>query len=213
MSAEKLGLFRKLIIGLGKNLYFRQSEKVNVLGLGLMMRELLRDYEEILGSLPSAIAEFESEVKVQAGEVISKLISEPIMMGISMSYALSRNINDLAFITQAMFHGMIGRDYYKVFDYPQLILNEDKSGYLVIRMKQCIMCAGIKDITKEALGDKDYGGTVASLFGTVIKEAWAYLELPYEVLEAKETKCFLRGDPYGEITITFAPKSLVQNKE
>jgi len=213
MSTDKLSWFKKLMIGLGKNLYFRRSEKVNVLGLGLMMREMLRDYEELLGGLPNAIAEFESEVKVQAGEVISKLISEPIMMGISMSYALSHDITDLAFSTQAMFHGMIGNDYYKVFDYPQLILNEDKSGRLVIRMKQCIMCAGINDIAKESLGDKDYGGTVATLFGTVIKEAWAYLELPYEVLEAKETKCFLRGDPYGEITITFAPKSLIPTKE
>jgi len=207
MTIEKLTWFRKLLIGLGKNLYFRSTEKVNVLGLGLMMRELLRDYEEILGSLANAIAEFESEIKVQAGEIISKLISEPIMMGISMSYALSLDITDTAFSTQAMFHGMIGKNYYKVFEYPQLIFNEDKSGSLVIRMKQCIMCAGIDDIAKESLGDKDYGGTVASLFGTVIKEAWAYLDMPYEVLEAKETKCFLRGDPYGEITILFAPKS------
>jgi hypothetical protein len=207
MSVEKLGFFRKLLIGLGKNLYYRKCEKVNVLGLGFMMRELLRDYQEVLGgTLENALTEFEKQIKVQAAEVISKLISEPIMMGISMSYALSRDINDLPFITQVMFHGMIGKDYYKVFEYPRLILNQDGSGTLVIRMKQCIMCAGINDIAKEDIMKKGYGGTVATLFGTVIKEAWDYMEMSYQVLEAKETKCFLRGDPYGEITITFAPK-------
>lgn len=204
MSVEKLGFFRKLIIGLGKNLYYRKAEKVNVLGLGLMMRELLRDYTEVLGgSLEAALSEFESQIKVQSAEVISKLISEPIMMGVSMSYALSRDINDLPFITQAMFHGMIGNDYYKIFDYPKLNINQDGTGNLIIRMKQCIMCGAIDDIKKEDILNKDYGGTVATLFGTVIKEAWAYLEVPYVVLDAKETKCFLRGDPYGEITITF----------
>jgi hypothetical protein len=181
---------------------------VNVLGLVLMMREHLRDYREVLGgTLENALSEFEKQIKVQAAEVISKLISEPIMMGVSMSYALSRDINDLPFTTQAMFHGMIGKDYYKVFEYPKLTLNQDGSGNLVIRMKQCIMCAGINDIAKEEIMKKDYGGTVATLFGTVIKEAWDYMEMPYQVLEAKETKCFLRGDPYGEITIIFAPKS------
>jgi phage baseplate assembly protein W len=75
------------------------------------------------------------------------------------------------------------------------------------------MCAGIDDVTKEDLGKKDYGSTVATLFGTVIKEAWDYMEMPYQVLEAKETRCYLRGDPFGEITITFAPKSLVQKEE
>jgi len=208
MSVQKLGFFRKLLIGLGKNLYYRKCEKVNVLGLVLMMREHLRDYREVLGgTLENALSEFEKQIKVQAAEVISKLISEPIMMGVSMSYALSRDINDLPFTTQAMFHGMIGKDYYKVFEYPKLTLNQDGSGNLVIRMKQCIMCAGINDIAKEEIMKKDYGGTVATLFGTVIKEAWDYMEMPYQVLEAKETKCFLRGDPYGEITIIFAPKS------
>ena len=206
-GVKKLSWFRKLIIGLGKRLYFRKSEKVNVLGMGLMLRELLRNYQEFLGSLEDALAEFESEVQVQATEVITNLLYEPIMMGVSMSYTLSQDLKDGPFTTQAMIYGIIGKNYKKVFSYPQMILYEDGSGEAIVRMKQCIMCASITDVTKEDLGTQNYGNCVATLFGTAINEGWKYLGLPYEVVEAKETMCFLRGDPYGEFTIKFVRKS------
>ncbi|MHA1649786.1 MAG: hypothetical protein ACTSYB_06310 [Candidatus Helarchaeota archaeon] len=204
----KLGFFRKLLIGLGKRIYYRKTEKVNVLGVSLMIRAVLRQYQEVLGSLDKAMKIFQSQVAITADEVITNLIYEPLMLGVSMSFALSRAIQDGPFTIHALIWGMIGKAYNKTFEYPLLELNEDGTGKFIIRTKgkSCILCSGVHDVTIEDLGDNDYGDILATLFGTIIREAWKYLESPYELLESKETKCILRGDPCCEITISFKSK-------
>lgn len=204
----KLNFIRKLLIGLGKRIYYRKAEKVNVLGVNLNLRAVLRQYTEVLGSLPAALKEFQDQVAITADEVITQLIHEPLMFGVSMSFALSRYIKDNPFTIQAMIQGMIGKDFKKTFEYPLLEINEDKSGKFMIRTKglSCILCSGVKDITAKELEEGSYGNILATLFGTIIRQAWNYVEAPYEVIEAKETKCLLRGDPYGEITIFFKSK-------
>ncbi|MHA1265413.1 MAG: hypothetical protein ACTSRS_09285 [Candidatus Helarchaeota archaeon] len=205
----KLGFFRKLLIGLGKRIYYRKSEKVNVMGVNLMLREVLRQYTDIIGGkLEEALKIFQEQVAVTADEVITRLIHEPLMLGVSMSFALSRHIQDGPFTIQALIYGMIGKDFNKTFEYPQIVLNEDQSGYFIVRTKgkACLLCSGARDIPREELGASDYGNILATLFGTIIRQAWSYLESPYELIEAKETKCVLRGDPCGEITIYFKSK-------
>ena len=49
-GVEKLSWFRKLLIGLGKRIYYRKSDKVNVLGVNLMLREVIRHYQDVLGT-------------------------------------------------------------------------------------------------------------------------------------------------------------------
>jgi hypothetical protein len=210
-GVQKLSWFRKLLIGLGKRIYYRKTEKVSVLGVNLMLREVLRQYTEVsTGNLSDALKEFSSQVAITADEVISQLIHEPLMMGVSMSYALSRDIKDGPFTIAALIYGMIGSDFKKTFSYPQLILNEDGTGSFIIRTRgrSCILCSGVTDVRAEDLGDRDYGDILSTLFGTIIRQAWNYLESPYELIQAKETRCLLRGDPYGEITISFKPKRL-----
>ncbi|NVM53824.1 MAG: hypothetical protein HWN66_08995 [Candidatus Helarchaeota archaeon] len=206
-GVDKLGFFRKLLIGLGKRIYYRKSEKVNVLGVNLMLRAVIRHYTELLGNLSDALQEFQAQVTVTADEVITSLIHEPLMMGISMSFALSRFIPDGPFTIQALIYGMIGKDYKKTFEKVILEWNEDKSGKFIIRTKgpACILCSGVRDIKMEDLGESEYGNILSTLFGTIIRQAWSYLETPYELVEAKETKCLLRGDPYGEIIVSFKP--------
>ncbi|HUY01350.1 MAG TPA: hypothetical protein VMV49_17445 [Candidatus Deferrimicrobium sp.] len=208
-GVNKLSWLRKMLIGLGKKIYYRKTEKVNVLGVNLMLRAVIRQYEELIGNLQDALNEFQSQVMITADEVITNLIHEPLMMGVSMSYALSRDIKDGPFTIQALIYGMIGKDYKKTFEYPELVLNEDQTGKFVIRTKgaSCILCSGVKDIQAKDLGNSNYGNILATLFGTIIRQSWNYLETPYELVEAKETKCLLRGDPYGEITISFKPKA------
>lgn len=205
----KLSFIKKLLIGLGKRIYYWKSEKVNVLGVNLMLRAVIRHYTEVIGNLPDALEEFQSQLTVTADEVITNLLHEPLMLGVSMSYALSTYIPDGPFTIQALIHGMIGSNYKKTFEYPILVQNEDYSGKYIIRTKgnSCILCSGARDMAKEELGDTgNYGNILATLFGTIIDQAWSYIKTPYEVTESKETKCLLRGDPYGEITISFKPK-------
>ncbi len=206
----RLGWFRRLLIGLGKRIYYRKSEKVNVLGVNLMLREVIRQYERITGgeNMSSALKTFQDQVAITAHEVITNLIHEPIMAGIAMSYALSRDIKDGPFTIQALIYGMIGKNFKKTFQYPELKLNPDGTGQFIIRTKgpSCILCSGARDINPDDLGESDYGNILATLFGTIIDEAWKYLESPYNMLSAKETKCILRGDPYGEITVNFEIK-------
>ncbi len=206
-GVEKLSIFRKLLIWLGKRIYYRKSEKVNVLGVNFMLREVIRHYTDIIGNLPDALKEFQAQVSVTADEVITNLIHEPLMLGVSMSFALSRHIPDGPLTIQSLIYGMIGSDYKKTFEDVKLEWNGDKSGKFLIRLKPpaCILCSGARDILPEELGDRDYGNILATLFGTIIRQAWSYLETPYELTAAKETKCLLRGDPYGEITISFIP--------
>ncbi len=207
-GVQKLSWFRKLLIGLGKRFYYRKSEKSNVLGVNLMLRAVIRQYETITGDLDSALKTFLDQIRVTADEVITNLIYEPIMLGISMSYALSREIDDGPFTIQALVQGMIGKDYTKVFEYPQLDLNPDGSGQFHIRSKgaSCIICSGVDDISEEQLKTESYGNILATLFGTIIRQAWNYLESPYEIIDAKETQCLLRGDSCCEITLSFKPK-------
>ncbi|NVM31284.1 MAG: hypothetical protein HWN65_20770 [Candidatus Helarchaeota archaeon] len=207
-GVQKLSWFRKLLIGLGKRIYYRKSEKVNVLGVNLMLRAVIRQYEEVTGNLDDALNEFLAQIQVTANEVITNLLHEPIMMGVSMSYTLSRDIRDGPFTIHALIYGMIGGNFKKTFHYPMIIYNEDGSGKFIIRTKgiSCILCSSVTDIKKEDLGENNYGNILATLFGTIIQQAWSYIETPYTMVEAKETKCLLRGDPYGEIEIKFEPK-------
>lgn len=207
VGVKKLGFFRKLLINLGKRLYFRQSGKLNILGLSLMLRELLREYETITGNLPSALGEFTKEVEIQSHEVISKMLFEPVMFGTSLEFALSRDLTDTPYSAQALIYGMIGKNYDKFFEYPIMKLSPEGDGEIIIGMKQCIICGAVTDISQEDLKDKNYGDIVSTLFGTVFKEVWEYMELPYTVIDARETKCFLRGDSCGEITIRFKVQS------
>lgn len=208
-GVQKLSWFRKLLIGLGKRIYYRKSEKVNVLGVNLMLRAVIRQYEELMGDLDSALKEFLGQVEVIADEVIRNLLHESIMMGVSMSYTLSRDVRDGPFTIQALVYGMIGSDFKKTFEYPKMVLNEDGSGMFIIRSKEksCILCSGIRDIKPENLGETNYGNILATLFGTITRQAWNYISSPYEITDAEETKCLLRGDPYSEITIKFQPRS------
>ncbi|MHA1426873.1 MAG: hypothetical protein ACTSQI_12875 [Candidatus Helarchaeota archaeon] len=169
-GVQKLSWFRKLLIGLGKRIYFRKAEKANVLGVNLMLRAIIHQYELILGDLETALKTFLEQVTIAADEVITNLIHEPIMLGVSMSYALSREIEDGPFTIQALVQGMIGNDYKKVFEYPELELNPDGSGSFIIRSKgaSCILCSGIDDISGEQLSEENYGNILATLFGTIL---------------------------------------------
>jgi hypothetical protein len=55
------------------------------------------------------------------------------------------------------------------------------------------------------LGNHDYFHVITELAEAAIQHIQDYVENRYRVL-CRETKCFLRGDDQGELTVFFYPK-------
>ncbi|MHA1377589.1 MAG: hypothetical protein ACTSRG_04300 [Candidatus Helarchaeota archaeon] len=207
IPVEKLGWFRKRIADIGKRIYYAKSEKLNFLIVNLMVKHITRAYAEIFDSYEKALEEIEALVRSEARNILIEIIERPILLGRNMKMVLSKSLDDIAFLASTVFFGILGKDFSKFFAEPEFSIYRGV-GTLTIRMNRCPVCAGIHDIKQEELGGKEgktLAGFLAILFEEIIELEQEYVGNEYFV-EAKETKCFMKGDPYGEIQVKLYPK-------
>ncbi len=171
-----------------------------------MVNHIIKAYAEIFNNdYEKALNEIENMVRSEAKNMLGEIMEKPIFLGKSMKMIISKDINDIAFLASTTFFGLLGKDYKNFFEEPEFSIGSKGVGKLVLRMKKCPICAGVRHVNQEKLGNKTLGGFLAILSGEIVELIQEYVGNPYTI-EAKETKCFMKGDPYGEIVINIYPK-------
>lgn len=207
MPVEKLGWFRKKVAGLGKRIYFWKLRKINLYSVNSMVRQLVRLYGDINnGNFAQGIRDFAAQIEDGSKDLISEMVDEPILLGMSMNSVLSKSVDDIAFTSALIFWSILGKDYKEMWSDPELVLEDDGSAVMKLRQKRCLFCAEESNITREMLGETMPGEILASMFKGILQVLQDYVGNEYDVT-AKETKCFMRGDPYGEVTVWLKPKT------
>ncbi len=170
-----------------------------------MLRGLVRLYGEINnGDYEKGVRDFADQVEEESKNFIAEMIDDPIALGVSMSSVMSKAIEDIAFMTTLIFWAIMGKDYKEVWSEPELEILDD--GIIIFRMqqKQCLFCAG-ETLLPSKFGECHTGEVFAAIVKGIMQALQDYVGNNYEV-RARETKCFMRGDPYGEITLWLNPK-------
>jgi hypothetical protein len=98
---------------------------------------------------------------------------------------------------------ILGKSVNKYYEGPRYFppddpLNKEKIPKFITTFPKCLLCPSILDLDIEKYKDLNYGelifNALASLFEMILDSMGYNYKISY-----KETKCFLRGDPYGEI--------------
>lgn len=205
IPVEKLGWFRKKIAGLGKRIYFRKSKKINLFSVNCMTRHLLKTYAEINnGNYELGLRDFCAQIEEESKNIIAEMIETPILFGISMKSVMSKSPEDLAFISALTLWAVLGKEYQELWSEPKLVIEENGVLKLTMREQICLFCTEERELTQNDLGDANLGDILASIFKGIIQALEEYVGNEYEIT-ARETKCLLRGDTYGEITLWLKP--------
>lgn len=194
MVREKLNWFQRLLLRIARKPVWWLSPKMNTFFLNVMLREAVRKYEEYYG--------LEKGLEIFAG--IAEAAAEPVVFELldRIKMFFTKSVEDQAILIEAAFDILFGGEKCEVEYVPP-----DPEGVhkIVITLYRCVFCAGIEDITPETLGQQSYIIPVISGARMIAQMIQDNVKNEYDVY-AKETACFLRGDPYGEITVFYVPR-------
>jgi hypothetical protein len=206
MAPEKLNGFRKLIAGLGKRLYWKMSNKMNLYMLSTMAFGVTKVYEEIFnGDTGLAVDTFTEQFMNGANSIMYELLP-------TMKIFFSKSLEDVEFLSGVAMYVILGPKWQNFFGPPKFVpanRSEERVPKLIITYKCCVLCTGLKpgvDIDPAKLRRNSYGELLARALVSLMQLIQDYVGNEY-TLEVKETKCRLRGDPYGECLIYFFPKT------
>jgi hypothetical protein len=200
VKKDKVGLRERLLASLGKRLMYWKARKVTKLLANLSYREIIRLLVEVHGDLKSALnAVF--ELAVSAGpDFLNEWIE-------GASVIFSRHVGDHALWIKSGYYSFVG-DHISYIEYfpPE---KEGEPHRVVWRLDKCFLCAGMdKDetfpINKADLGEHGWGTIIAGIFQATTRMINEYAGIEF-TSKVKETKCLLRGDPYGEFVAEFYP--------
>ena len=205
VPVEKLSWFRKQLGAMGKRIYNWRIEKISLFSLNVFIRCLMKMYTSLNnGDHGKGLDQFCEHVEEESKVLIFDMINEPIALGLTMDSIISKEPEDLVYIAATLFWSMIGKNYSDLWDDLELTKEENGVIKFVMREKVCMICTEETDLTQEMIGDRNYGDIFTSLLVGILSALEEYVDAPYKVT-GKETKCLLKGDPHGEITIWLTP--------
>ncbi|MHA1384994.1 MAG: hypothetical protein ACTSR3_14695 [Candidatus Helarchaeota archaeon] len=211
MARKRIGWFRKKLGNVGKKLIRWKFRKMDLYILSLMELEVLKKYAEILGDQGTAFDVFNEQFQQGAYDIFYSVMD-------LVKIFFSKDLRDLLYIYDLAMYIILGNDYKEFFAPPKFISAdeaEDGIPKIIARTKKCIMCASVRgeeDIKLDELGDRGFAEILGNALTALIQLAQDSVGNPYQVVQ-KETKCFLRGDTYGEMTVYFYPKEEENDSE
>jgi len=203
---DKLSIFRKILARLGKIYYWRKPKKVNLWLISSMAYAVTKKYEEIFeGDTGAAVDKF-TEHFVNGAKSIMFEMQERVKL------LYSKSLEDLEFVATIALYVILGPNWNKMFEPPVFIpADRTESGLAQFRVRWpvCALCAGILpgvDLDTEKMQDHNYGELLAAALASLLQMVQDYVGNDYTI-DIKETKCLLRGDPYGEAIMNFNPSN------
>ena len=203
MPRKKIGWFRKKLGNVGKKLMRWRYRKMDLYLLSLMELVVLQKYAEILGDQGSAFDEFTNQFTQGAYDIFYSVMD-------LVKIFFSKDLQDLLYVWDLAMYLILGKEHREYFDVPKFIpAEETEEGVpkIVARIKKCVVCASVKegDIKLDELGHRGYAEILGNALTALVQMVQDSVENDYKVV-LKETRCFLRGDNYGEQTLFFYPK-------
>ncbi len=199
MVRKKIGIFQKFLAQAGKRLLWWRAEKMDLYVLALMARETVIKYRELLnGNLQEAVTTLKEQFASSARTYLQTFMSQ-------LKLIVSKDLKDIEIMSEVSLYSILGPDYRKFFstityvpaDDPN---NADKLHKFITIFPKCVMCSVIGDLKKEEYRDTDYGEIISHALASLLELILEYVGQPYTV-EIKETACFMRGSPYGEVVM------------
>lgn len=207
MPVEKLGWFRKQLGSLGKRIFHWRIDKISLFSLNVFIRCLMRMYASLNeGDFGKGLEVFCKHVREESKNLIFEMINEPVLLGVTMNTIISKEPEDLLYIATTLFWSMLGKDYKNLWEEMELAKEENGIYRLTMKEKICIICAEEHEIKQEMLGSRNFGDIFASLLIGIVEALEEYVGGEYDVT-GRETKCMLKGDGHGEISIWLTPRS------
>ncbi|HUX97918.1 MAG TPA: hypothetical protein VMV49_00045 [Candidatus Deferrimicrobium sp.] len=205
MVPEKLGMFRKFLAKLGKRAYWTVTKKMNLWMLSSMAYGVTKKYEEIFeGDTGMAVDTFTEQFVNGANSIMYELLG-------TMKIFFSKSLEDVDFLAETALHVILGSKWPQFFGKPKMILAENTEegvAQLVMRFPRCVLCTGLRpgiDVDHTKLRKNSYGELLARALVALMQLIQDYVGNKYKLV-VKETKCRLRGDPYGEGISYYYPK-------
>jgi hypothetical protein len=202
---EKLNVFRKLLARLGKFYYWSKPKKINLWLLSSMAYGVTKKYEEIFkGETGKAVDTFTQHFVSGAKAIMFQMQDR-----IKILY--SQSLEDLEFVASIALYVILGPNWKKFFAPPVFVpadRTDNDIAQFRIKFPICALCAGIKpgiDLDPQKMEEHSYGELLAAALAHLLQMVQDYVGNDYDI-EIKETKCKLRGDPYGEAVMFFHPK-------
>lgn len=205
VKKKKVGFRERLLASLGKRLMYWRSKKIPKLLINLAYREIIKLLVEMEGDLKSAL----NTVFQVAFEAGPDFLNEWVERG---SVIFSKFVGDHAVWIKAGYYSFVG-DHIKYIRYipPEEAYPSSTAGThrVVWRIDKCFLCSGMDTdeslrVTPEDLVDHGYGTIIAGIFQATTRMINEYADIEFTSF-VKETKCLLRGDPYGEFVAEFYP--------
>ncbi len=202
---EKMGFLQKLLASIGKRLLWWRAEKMDLYVLALMARETVKKYQEILdGDLKRAVDTLKEQFAQSAKTYLSDFMDQ-------MKYIVSKDLKDMEYLSSISLYSILGKHYKEFFLGAKFVPADDPNNedgipkYVTISPK-CLMCSVLYDYENmHEYKDLNYGEVISYALGSLVEIIFDYVGHNYKV-EVRETKCFLRGDPYSEIVMLLREK-------
>ena len=203
LPRKKIGWFRKQLGKIGKRYLRKKYKKMDLYVLSLMELEVMKKYSDLLGNQKSGLEELNRQFIQGANDIFFNLMNY-------IKIFFSKSLEDILYIYDVAMYIILGNDYKEFFGKPRLFKaeeTEDGIPKIVTRINKCVMCASVEegDIQLQELGDKGFGEILGNAITALVQLVQDYVENDYSIV-LKETKCFLRGDKYGEFTMYFYPR-------
>ncbi|NHI94740.1 MAG: hypothetical protein EAX96_19775 [Candidatus Lokiarchaeota archaeon] len=207
IPVKKLGWFRKQLGAAGKRIFHWKIDKISLFSLNVFIRCLMRMYASFNdGDYEKGLNAFCKHVEEEARNLIFDIINEPILFGITMDSIISKEPEDIVYIATTLFWAMIGKDYKDLWEQLELVKEDNGAYKLTMREKICIICSEETQLTQDMLGSRNFGDIFASLLVGILQALEEFVGNKYQIT-GKETKCMLKGDSHGEISIWMTPTS------
>ncbi|MHA1130630.1 MAG: hypothetical protein ACTSQI_06575 [Candidatus Helarchaeota archaeon] len=210
-----LGRFKKMLGGLGKRIYNWRETKESMNFLSYMYQSIVEEYADIFnGDYEKSMDTLIDLVRPMSAEVVSKLLLEVKVMGVPFKSYITKNLEDLPYIIETALYAVYGSWSKKMFEKP-VYIPASKSEYgvdtIVLKYNQCPYCCNTM-IPAEKFGKHHYGKLQVLTIEQMTQVMQDFAGNDFEVI-GRETKCFHRGDDYGEIQLWLYPRSNPQLRE
>lgn len=203
VKKKKVGFFQRFLASIGKRWMYRRARKVTKLLVNLSYREIIRLLLELHEDKLEPALNAAFELALHAGpDFLNEWVE-------GANVIFSKYVGDHALWIKSGYYSFTGDHISYIKYFPPEKAGEPHR--VVWRLDKCFLCAGMIDdstfsVKKESFGVHGWGAVIAGIFQATTKMINDYTGIEF-VSKVRETKCLLRGDPYGEFVAEFFPKS------